>query len=304
MFHVIGLITNVRPYWMRGGAVLVSNGFDAGRTLARMSDPALGVTHYFCVPSMAAMLRQHHDYDPDKLRGLTAIFTGGAPNPSADILASLDDGIPMVNGYGMTENGTLIGMPVDIDEIRKRPNASGVPTARVQIRIVDDDGNELPANVAGEIHVKGPNLGSGYWRRPVETARSFLPDGWFATGDIGMIDDRGFVSVVDRKKDMFISGGENVFPAEIEAVIANFPGLTEAAVIGVPDPNWGEVGHLVLVVSAGSAIDRDAVLAHFDGRLARYKIPKHVTVLGALPRNGAGKVQKQVLRSMLIDGSQ
>jgi fatty-acyl-CoA synthase len=303
MFHVIGLITNVRPYWMRGGAVLVSNGFDAGRTLARMSDPALGVTHYFCVPSMAAMLRQHPSYDPEKLRGLTAIFTGGAPNPPADIRAWLDDGIAMANGYGMTENGSLICMPVDIDEIRKRPNASGVPTSRVQIRIVDDDGNELPANVAGEIHVKGPNVGSGYWRRPEETARSFLPDGWFATGDIGMIDAEGFVSVVDRKKDMFISGGENVFPAEIEAVIANFPGLSEAAVVGVPDPKWGEVGHLAVVAKAGAMIDRDAVLAHLDGRLARYKIPKHVSVVAALPRNGAGKVQKQLLRSLLVDAT-
>jgi fatty-acyl-CoA synthase len=301
MFHVIGLVTNARAYWMRGGAVLVSDGFDAGRTLARMSDPSLGVTHYFCVPSMASMLRQHPDYDPNKLRGLTAIFTGGAPNPAADILASLDDGIPMVNGYGMTESGTLIGMPIDIDEIRKRPDASGVPTARVQMRIVDDDGHVLPPNEAGEIQIRGPNLGAGYWRRPEETARSFLPDGWFATGDIGIIDEAGFVSVVDRKKDMFISGGENVFPAEIEAAIASFPGLAEAAVIGVPDPKWGEVGHLALVAKAGVAIDREAVLAYFDGRLARYKIPKHVSVVAALPRNGAGKVQKPLLRSFLME---
>jgi fatty-acyl-CoA synthase len=304
MFHVIGLVTNVRPYWLRGGAVLVSDGFDCSRTLARMSDPDLGVTHYFCVPAMAAMLRRHPDYDPAKLRGLTAIFTGGAPNPAADILAFLDDGIPMVNGYGMTENGTLIGMPIEIDQIRKRLDAAGIPTARVQMRVVDHVGAVLPANMAGEIQVRGPNLGSGYWRKPEETARSFLPDGWFATGDIGIIDQDGFVSVVDRKKDMFISGGENVYPAEIEAAIAGLPGLAEAAVIGVPHPKWGEVGHIAVVPEAGATLDAAAVLAHLDGRLARYKIPKYVAVLDALPRNGAGKVQKALLRAMMPPSDQ
>jgi fatty-acyl-CoA synthase len=300
MFHVIGLVTNVRAYWMNGGAVLVSDGFDPARTLARLADPALGVTHYFCVPAMAAMLRQHRDFDPARLRGLTAIFTGGAPNPAADILAWLDDGIAMVNGYGMTENGTLIGMPIDIAAIRARPNASGVPTARVEFRIVDDHGRVLPAGIAGEIQVKGPNLGSGYWRRPDETARAFLPDGWFATGDIGLIDEDGYVSVVDRKKDMFISGGENVYPAEIEAAVAGYPGLAEAAVIGVADAKWGEVGHLVVAARPGVTIDSSDLLSHLAARLARYKLPKYVSQIDALPRNGAGKVQKQRLYALLV----
>lgn len=302
MFHVIGLVTNVRAYWMQGGVVLVSEGFEAGRTIARIADPELGVTHYFCVPVMAAMLRQHPDFAPAKMRGLTAIFTGGAPNPAADIVAWLDDGIAMVNGYGMSENGTLIGMPIEIAEIRKRLMSAGVPTGRVEIRVVDDAGEALPPGTAGEVQVRGPNLASGYWRRPEATAKAFLPDGWFVTGDVATIDKQGFVSIVDRKKDMFISGGENVYPAEIEAVVAEFVGVAECAAIGVPDATWGEVGHLFVVALAGE-VDVTALSAHLGGRLARYKLPKWISVIDALPRNGAGKVQKAELRRAALEPS-
>ncbi|MBA3895965.1 MAG: AMP-binding protein [Sphingomonadaceae bacterium] len=296
MFHVIGLVINIRAYWLQGGTVLVSGGFDAARTIALIADPELGVTHYFCVPAMAAMLRQHADFAADKFRSLTAVFTGGAPNPAAEIIAWLDDGIAMVNGYGMSENGTLICMPVAIDEIRKRPTSAGVPTARVEVRVVDQADRPVPPGTPGEIQVRGPNLASGYWRRPEETAKTFLPDGWFVTGDIATIDAEGFVTIADRRKDMYISGGENVYPVEIESVVAGFAGVAHCAAVGVPDATWGEVGHL-FVVAVSEVFDGDALRDHLATRLARYKMPKRIILIDELPRNGAGKVQKNLLRT-------
>jgi fatty-acyl-CoA synthase len=299
MFHVIGLVTNIRPYLMFGGTIIISDKFDPARTLAILADKSLEVTNYFCVPAMAEMLRQHPDYAPDKLKGLVALFTGGAPYPAAAVMAWLNDGIVLANGYGMSEGGTLVGMPLDIEAVRKRPMSAGVPTARVQLRTVDGSGRVLPSNSAGEIHIRGANVALGYWQRPEETAAAFLSDGWFATGDIGIIDDEGYVTVIDRKKDMYISGGENVYPAEVEAVVAEFDGIAAAAVIGVPDEKWGEVGYLCLV-PLDTSFNTDALQQHLESRLARYKLPKQIIVLDELPRNGAGKILKAELRKRFI----
>jgi fatty-acyl-CoA synthase len=147
--------------------------------------------------------------------------------------------------------------------------------------------------------LKGENVTSGYWRRPAETQAALSADGWLRSGDLGRVDAEGYLWLVDRKKDMFISGGENVYPAEIEAALAAYPGLADCAVVGVPDERWGEVGHLALVPAADAQIDPDAVTTYLAARLARYKLPKFVTVLAALPRNGAGKVLKANLRQEL-----
>jgi fatty-acyl-CoA synthase len=297
MFHVIGLVGNIRPTLMHGGAILVSEGFVPARTLARLSDPALAVTHYFCVPQMAAMLRQDPHFDPSTLRHLTGIFSGGAPHAPDAIRAFTRHGIPLANGYGMTEAaGTVCCMPLDISEIEQNIGASGLIPPDVHVRIVDTDEKDLPAGVAGEILVHGANLSAGYWRRPADTAAAFTADRWFRSGDIGTLDEHGYLSVLDRKKDMYISGGENVYPAEIEAALADYPGLAECAVIGVPDARWGEVGHLYVAGLSGVDIDPAALTGFLEARLARYKIPKLITVLPALPRNGAGKLVKAKLR--------
>jgi fatty-acyl-CoA synthase len=300
MFHIIGLITSIRPVLMHGGTILVSEGFEPARTLKRLGDPALGVTHYFCVPQMAAMLRAQPTFDASALRHLTAVFTGGAPHPAADIRAWLAQGIPVVDGYGMSEAGTVFGMPADAALIDARAGSAGLPMPAVFTRIVDDQDRDCPPGVPGELLLKGDNVFLGYWRRPEDTARAFTADGWFRTGDIALADAQGYHWLVDRKKDMFISGGENVYPAEIEAALADHPAIVECAVVGLPDPQWGEVGHLVATCREGTALELAGVLAHLESRLARYKLPKGLTLVAALPRTASGKIQKTVLREQLM----
>jgi fatty-acyl-CoA synthase len=300
MFHVIGLVGNIRPTLMQGGALLISDGFVPARTLARLADPELAVTHYFCVPQMAAMLRQEPGFNPNSLRNLTGIFSGGAPHAPDAIRAFTANKIPLANGYGMTEAaGTVCCMPLDLAEIEQNISASGLIPPDVQVRIVDDSETDVPPGAAGEILVRGRNVSAGYWRRPQETAAAFTADGWYRSGDIGALDSRGYLSVIDRKKDMFISGGENIYPAEIEAALADYPGLADCAVIGVPDERWGETGHLVAAPRNGHDINPDQLITHLQSRLARYKIPKHVTIMQALPRNSTGKLVKAQLRELV-----
>ena len=272
----------------------------SSRTLARLGDKRLSVTHYFCVPQMAAMMRGDPSFNPHALRGLTGLFSGGAPLPAEAIRAWAKDGIPLANGYGMTEAaGTVSCMPQDLSEIGGNAGAVGLIPPGVEVRIVNEVGDDLGAGVQGEILVRGENVSAGYWRRPEETKAAFTAEGWFRSGDIGSVDDNGYLFVMDRKKDMFISGGENVYPAEIEAALADFPGLADCAVIGVPDERWGEVGHLCLTAQPDVQATPGALLAHLETRLARYKIPKYVSVMESLPRNGAGKLVKALLREQV-----
>ena len=302
MFHIIGLITSVRPPLMHGGRLVVSDGFVPSRTLALLSDSALGITHYFCVPQMAALMRAEPSFDARKLRGLTAIFSGGAPHAAAAIRAWTDEGIPMADGYGMSEAGTVSCMPVDIDLINSHAGSAGLIPPGVHVRILDEQGEECAPGEAGDILVKGANVSRGYWRRPEDTRAAFIDDGWLRTGDVGRMDGEGFLWLIDRKKDMFISGGENVYPAEIERLLAGYPHIVECAVVGVADERWGEVGHLVIVQTPNVRIEPADIVAYLEPRLARYKIPKHITVADKLPRNGAGKLDKNTLRA--ITGTQ
>ena len=293
MFHIIGLVTNIRPAFLQGAAVLISGGFVPGVTLSRLGDPRLGVTHYFCVPQMAQALRAEDSFDPGKLKGLTAIFTGGAPHPPANIRAWLADGVAIVDGFGMTEAGAVMGMPLDRARIAERAGSAGFIVPGVQARLVDEAGRDCGPEQAGELWLKGESISKGYWHRGTETATAFDADGWFHTGDIVRRNEDGFCWIVDRRKDMFISGGENVYPAEIEAAVADHPAVVECAVVGTADERWGEVGHLFLVTRA--PLNAQEITEFLQTRLARYKIPKHVSIIKALPRNAAGKVLKSRL---------
>ncbi|AZO47979.1 MAG: acyl-CoA synthetase [Mesorhizobium sp.] len=298
MFHVIGLITNLRPVLLKGGTVLISAGFDPGDTNRRLADPALGVTHYFCVPQMARMLREHPGFAPRLWTSLLALFTGGAPNPAADVLWWLEQGVPMVDGFGMTEAGTVLGMPLEAERIAGKAGSAGLPAPTVSLRIVDGAGTDVAPGETGEIWLAGPNVTPGYWNRPQETARAFSEDGWFRTGDMARRDEDGFVTLVDRRKDMFISGGENVFPAEVEMALLAHPDIDEAAVIGIADERWGEVGRAFVVLRACCSLDPAALAGHCAARIARYKVPKEFLAVETLPRTASGKIQKHVLRAL------
>ncbi|MBB2805027.1 fatty-acyl-CoA synthase [Xanthomonas arboricola] len=298
MFHIIGLATNVRPVLAVGGSIQVSNGFEPRRTLGWLSDQSLGITHYVGVPQMMQAFRSQPGFDAASLRHLTALVSGGAPHASDDLLGWLDDGVPMVSGFGMSEAGTVFGMSVDCAVIRDKLGAVGISTPAVQTRVVDGDGNDCPVGMPGELLLRGANLSPGYWRDPQASAAALDEHGWFRTGDIVRRDADGFFWVVDRKKDMFISGGENVYPAEIEALLADHPQVRECAVVGIADPQWGEVGYLA-IVPADETPDLEQIRAYLIERLAKYKVPKHLRVVEALPRTATGKLQKARLKDAL-----
>lgn len=301
MFHVIGLISCIRPALYAGGRVIISDGFEPGRTFARLSDPALGVTHYFCVPQMANAIRQVPEFDASRLTSLKALLTGGAPHPEVQIRAWLKDGIPIVDGFGMSETGTVLGMSFDKAIIDAKAGSVGIATPRVEVRLVGPGDEPVKVGEAGEIQVRGDNLYMDVWKNRRAYERTFTRDGWFQTGDIGVADEDGYIRIVDRMKDMFISGGENVYPAEVEAAALHSSFILECAMIGVPDEKWGEVGCL-FVVARGEVSDEtgEVIRQELATHIAKYKIPKYVRFIDELPRTGAGKVRKNILKSELL----
>lgn len=296
MFHIIGLISSVRPAFFCGGHIVISDGFIPDRTLSLLTNPELNISHYFCVPQMATALGAVANFEPTELRKLKAIFTGGGPNPEGHIKSWLDNGIAMVNGYGSTEAGTVFGMPLDKKIIAQKTGSVGVPTPRVSARVVDMAGTPVRPGETGELQLKGDNVTGGYWQQEASYQHALTKDGWFRTGDIATADDEGFYYIVDRKKDMYISGGENIYPAEIENLLIGFPNIKELAVIGVPDEKWGEVG-CVCYVSDQISITVEDFIEFLEGNLAHYKMPRRACKIPELPRNGAGKVLKQELRN-------
>jgi fatty-acyl-CoA synthase len=204
-------------------------------------------------------------------------------------------GFGFLQGYGLTETspgGTL--MPVD--DWRRKLATAGKPFLHVELRVVDENGERCAPNEIGEVQFRGPNVFAGYWQRPDATGEAFTDDGWFRTGDLGRLDDEGFLMLVDRKKDMVITGGENVYSAEVEDVLFAHAAVAEAAIIGVPDPKWGEAVFAVVVLRPGMRVSADELGEHCRARLAKYKTPKGYAFIDALPRNAAGKVLKRELR--------
>jgi fatty-acyl-CoA synthase len=301
LFHTAGLFAATRVPIQAGGCVLISKGFDPQKTLSRLADPVLKVTHYFSVPQMAATLWNQPGFKPEMLHGLTGWAIGGAPNPKAQTERFVRAGIKMTEGFGMSETGSNFGMPThDIDILLSKAGSCGLPFMTVETRIVDEAEQEVPTGTMGELWLRGPCIASGYWNQPELTAKAF-PDGWFVTGDAAIKDEDGFFSIVDRKKDMYISGGENVYPAEVEAAIAELPEVAECAVVGVPDAQWGEVGRVYIIPVAGQSISPEAVIAHCAGRLAKFKIPKTAVITDTIPRTASGKVQKHLLKARAIE---
>lgn len=298
LFHVAGLMAASRTPLLYGGTVLVSQKFDPVVSVKNLLNEDYGVTHYFCVTQMGAMMRANNPQETIRqLSRLQVIQTGGAPNPPAAVRQWAEDGVRQVDGFGMTEIGSAFSMPAQhLETIKKKAGSVGFPAFSMRAKIMKPDGAEAAAGEVGELWVMGPNVTPGYWNRPEETKAAFH-DGWFKTGDCARKDEDGYFYIVDRTKDMYISGGENVFPVEVEAALAEMPAILDCAVIGVPDEKWGEAGvaYILLQEKAAGLSAQDAI-AHVKSRLAAFKAPKHVEFVTELPRTPSGKVQKHKLK--------
>ncbi len=292
-FHTGGLNLLTNATFHVGGTAIVQRSFDAAETLRILSEEA---TAFFGVASVYLFLSQHPDFDRTEFKHMRSWSAGGAPIPTSLLQRYLDRGIEIQYGFGMTETGPTVFL-IEKNYPKSKIGSVGKPQLHVEARIVDREGRDLPPGERGELLIKGPGVTPGYWQLPEVTAESF-EDGWLHSGDVALRDEDGYFYIVDRWKDMFISGGENVYPAEVENVIYQLPQVGEAAVIGVADETWGEVGRALVVLKPGQALEAEAIIEHCRGSLGRYKVPKSVIFLDQLPRNPAGKVVKGELREL------
>jgi O-succinylbenzoic acid--CoA ligase len=288
LYHVGGLAIPLRAV-LTGCAVILHEGFDEHRVLEEVAHHR--VTHVSFVPLMLRRLLDANAAARADLSSLRCVLLGGAPAPDDLLESSLARGIPLAPTYGLTECASQVATLAP-KEIHKGRGTVGRALPGVSIRIVRCDGSEAPPGETGEIEVRGPVVTPGYWRRPEET-RAALRDGWLATGDIGRLDPKGRLTVVDRKSDLIISGGENISPAEVERVLLAHPGVLEAAAAGRPDTRWGEVVVAAVVARSGTAIAGDDLIAHCRRHLAAYKLPRDIRIVAALPRSTLGKIQRR-----------
>jgi fatty-acyl-CoA synthase len=295
MFHVGGLNIQTTPALLAGASVTIHRRFMPDATLAAIASERPSLT-VLVPPTLQALLDQPGFAAAD-LSSLRLITTGSTIVPEHLIEAFAARGVRIVQVYGSTETGP-VAIYERFDQPRGRPGTTGVAGIFHEAMIGDDAGRLVADGVRGEILIKGPNLFSGYWRDQRGTAAAFR-DGWYLTGDIASRGADGHFSVHDRKKNVIISGGENIYPAEIERVIAEFPGVAEAAVVGRPDPRWQEVAVAVVVASPGAHIDTAALMNHLAANLARYKLPREVLVRDALPKNALGKILHYAIRREL-----
>jgi fatty-acyl-CoA synthase len=291
-----GLAVWLFTYWA-GGCVVLERGFEPGRGLELIEQER--ITGLFAVPVIYQSMIEHPNWASTDLSSWRVASSGGAAVPESLIRAVQDRGVPMAQGYSLTEAsaaGTVLGP----DDALRKLGSAGLPVMHGEIVIGAADGRILPVGEVGEILVRGPQIMAGYWNRPEESAAA-LADGWLHTGDLGRLDDDGYLYVVDRLKDMLISGGLNVYPAEIERLLGDLPGVTELAVVGVRDERWGETP-AVIVVGDAELVDPPSVLGACDGTLADFKVPRYLVVRDEpLPRNMSGKILKRELQVEYAD---
>ncbi len=293
IFHVHGLFVAIHGALINGSRMIWMNRFDPARVISRL--PA--ATVFMGVPTLYVRMLADPSLTREAARNMRLFISGSAPL----LIETFDawrerTGHTILERYGMSETAMLTSNPYRPEQGERRGGTVGFPLPGVSLRVCGDDGRELPQGEIGGIQVRGPNVFKGYWRMPEKTAEDFTADGWFRTGDVGRIDERGYVVIVGRSKDLIISGGYNVYPAEVESCINELPGVGESAVVGVPHPDFGEVGVAVVVARPGGACDPGHILEAVKSRLANFKVPKRCFVVNDLPRNTMGKVQKNVLR--------
>ena len=299
LFHAGGLFAYCSSQVVFGNTTVLTRQFDPVQVLDLIEREQ--VTVFAAVPTMYQMMTQAPNWETADLSSLRFCTSGGAPLPVPLVEQyGREKGVRFKQGFGMTEYGPgLFALPAE-DAIRKA-GSIGRPNYFVDVRVVDDDNRPLSPNQPGELVLKGPSGCSGYFNNPQASAEVIDDEGWFHTGDVVTYDDEWYFYVVDRKKDMFISGGENVYPAEIEAALYRHPAVHMCAVIGVPHDRWGEVGKACVVLKPGALATEDELITFMQGHLARFKVPKSVAFLDELPISGAGKILKRELRQRFAD---
>ena len=290
IFHTHGLFVAINCVLLNGTAMIFCAKFDAEQAIALMAR----ATVFMGVPTFYTRFLASPSLTPAACKGMRLFISGSAPLLEETFTAFHErSGHTILERYGMTEGGMFTSNPLDGDRLA---GTVGFPLPDVDLRITGEDGRVLAQGEVGIIEVKGPNIFKGYWNMPEKTKAEFTEDGYFKSGDVGVIDPRGYVSIVGRAKDLIISGGYNVYPKEVEDAIDRMDGVIESAVVGMPHPDFGEAGLALVVTPADTALSPDGIIADLRGRLANYKVPKQVVLVRELPRNAMGKVQKNVLR--------
>ncbi|MEK5175518.1 o-succinylbenzoate--CoA ligase [Heyndrickxia sp. FSL W8-0496] len=291
LFHIGGIGLFAFPALFSGGTIVIPGKFDPEKTLAMIEK--YQVTVVMGVPTIHQALLMSPSFNTTDLSTVRWFYNGGAPCPRELIDAYFDRGFLFGQGFGMTETSPTLFMLSKEDAPRKR-GSIGKPVLFSEYKLLDSEGREVEKGAVGELAVRGPNIMKEYWNR-ADVTKDALKDGWLLTGDLAKTDDEGFLFIVGRKKEMIISGGENIYPLEVEQVISQLEGIAEVAVVGNADPLWGEVPAAFIVKENGSALTEEAVIQYCQGNLAKYKIPKQVTFLKEMPKNATGKIQKTKL---------
>ena len=293
IFHVHGLFVALHGALLNGSKMIWLARFDPKLVVKKLPE----ATVFMGVPTLYVRLLNEPGLDRQAVRNMRLFVAGSAPL----LIETFNEwqertGHTILERYGMSETAMLTSNPYDVSQGERRGGTVGFSLPGVSLRVQDDDGQVLGTGEIGGIQVKGPNVFQGYWRMPEKTKEEFTADGFFKTGDVGKIDGRGYITIVGRSKDLIISGGYNVYPAEIEGYINDMPGVAESALVGVPHPDFGEVGVVVVIAKPGAVLNAAEVIGALKSKLANFKIPKQCFVVDALPRNTMGKVQKNLLR--------
>ena len=290
-FHTGGLNVLATPLLYLGGTLILEGPFQPKRALESICRER--ATIVFMVPTMFQMMSQETDFTTTDLSSIRFCISGGAPCPSSIYEAYSAKGLVFKQGYGLTEAGPNC-FSLHSDDVQRKIGSIGKPVFHSEVKLVDAEGETVSANIVGELLIQGNHLASGYWQNPAATAATFRK-GWLHTGDLACRDEEGYYSIVGRKKELIISGGENIYPAEIEAVLNSHPGVIEAAVIGVAHDKWGEVPKAFLVLRSEYSLTEEEVIRYCRSHLGSYKVPKEVEFRSVLPHSAAGKLLKREL---------
>ncbi len=291
LFHSGGLIVEMAPVLYRGGTIIVKKRFRPREILETIQKHR--VTILELPATVYNFILEECDIEKYDVSSLKCCFTGGERVPVTLLKTLAEKGLIVSQIYGLTEASTLFWLPMEM--AREKMGSVGQPIFHGEVRIVDEQGKPVKSGEIGEIIVKGPIVMSGYWKRK-DLTDEVIKGGWLYTGDLARVDKEGFVYIVDRKKDMFISGGENVYPAEIEKVLFSHPSILDAAVMGVEDEKWGEVGKAFIVLKDGQTLPPDDIYRYLKDKLAKYKIPKYIEFKETLPKTASGKILKRLLK--------